>query len=246
MAVVCAGWDPGTDSMIRGLLELMAPTGHDLHQLWSWHEHGPLGGCESSDGGEGCAASSRCPWDKGFPPRMVYIELEEGASFEQAREFILSDPYFKHDDTRVIPVPSVADLIDMGHGVVIERKGVSGRTHNQLFSYTMRINNPTLTSQVMVASARATMRQAPGPIPCWKCRSSTISRETGTPCCAAWCDKARRMPRNRWERDVAWLSTFTSSMGLRKCSGRIMPFGAACKARSPASPPMPSSVSPGC
>ena len=41
------------------------------------------------------------------------------------------------------------------------RKGVSGQTHNQLFKWEMRINNPALTSQVMVAAARASMKQQP-------------------------------------------------------------------------------------
>ena len=50
----------------------------------------------------------------------------------------------------------------MGHGVEMERKGVSGKTQNQLFSYSMRINNPALTSQVLVCSARATIKQKPG------------------------------------------------------------------------------------
>ena len=56
----------------------------------------------------------------------------------------------------------VKQLVDMGHGVTIERKGVSGNTHNQLLKYEMRINNPALTSQIMVASARATFKQEPG------------------------------------------------------------------------------------
>ena len=161
VAIVSAGWDPGTDSMIRGLLELMAPRGMTYTNFGPGMSMGHSVAAKAAPGVKD-ALSLTVPLGQGLHRRMVYIELEEGASFEQAREFILSDPYFKHDDTRVIPVPSVADLIDMGHGVVIERKGVSGRTHNQLFRYTMRINNPALTSQVMVASARATMRQAPG------------------------------------------------------------------------------------
>jgi len=44
----------------------------------------------------------------------------------------------------------------------MERKGVSGATHNQLFNFEMRINNPALTSQVLVAAARATFKQQPG------------------------------------------------------------------------------------
>jgi diaminopimelate dehydrogenase len=56
----------------------------------------------------------------------------------------------------------VDDLNDVGHGVNLVRKGVSGTTHNQLFEFNMKINNPALTAQVMVCCARATMRQQPG------------------------------------------------------------------------------------
>lgn len=35
----------------------------------------------------------------------------------------------------------------------MERKGVSGSTQNQMFTFEMRINNPALTAQVMVACA---------------------------------------------------------------------------------------------
>jgi diaminopimelate dehydrogenase len=50
----------------------------------------------------------------------------------------------------------------MGHGVLIERKGVAGVTHNQLFEFRMKINGPALTAQIMAACGRATMRQQPG------------------------------------------------------------------------------------
>jgi len=50
----------------------------------------------------------------------------------------------------------------MGHGVRIERKGVSGRTHNQQFVYDIRINNPALTAQIMVSALRASFKQPPG------------------------------------------------------------------------------------
>ena len=42
------------------------------------------------------------------------------------------------------------------------RKGVSGCTHNQLFEFNMKINNPALTAQVLVNVARASMKQQPG------------------------------------------------------------------------------------
>ena len=75
---------------------------------------------------------------------------------------IKSDPYFVNDETHVKQVPCVDDLNDVGHGVNLVRKGVSGKTHNQLFEFDMKINNPALTAQVLVCVARASMKQQPG------------------------------------------------------------------------------------
>jgi diaminopimelate dehydrogenase len=41
-------------------------------------------------------------------------------------------------------------------------KGVSGQTENQVLEFSMRINNPALTAQVLVSAARASFRQSPG------------------------------------------------------------------------------------
>ena len=59
-------------------------------------------------------------------------------------------------------VPPVDDVRDMGHGVNLVRKGVSGQTQNQRLEFNMSINNPALTGQVLVNVARASMRQQPG------------------------------------------------------------------------------------
>jgi diaminopimelate dehydrogenase len=75
---------------------------------------------------------------------------------------IKADPYFVNDETHVKQVPSVDDLNDVGHGVNLVRKGVSGKTHNQLLEFDMKINNPALTGQVLVCVARAAMKQQPG------------------------------------------------------------------------------------
>ena len=50
----------------------------------------------------------------------------------------------------------------MGHGVHMTRKGVSGRTQNQRLEFSMSINNPALTAQILVGAARASMRLQPG------------------------------------------------------------------------------------
>ena len=57
---------------------------------------------------------------------------------------------------------SVDALKDMGHGVDLTRKGVSGSTQNQNMRFQMSINNPALTGQILVAAARAVKKQAPG------------------------------------------------------------------------------------
>lgn len=94
--------------------------------------------------------------------RMVYVQLEDGADFATVKAAIKADDYFSHDETHVTQVDDIDTLKDMGHGVYMERKGVSSNTQNQIFKFEMRINNPALTAQVMVCAARASMRLAAG------------------------------------------------------------------------------------
>jgi diaminopimelate dehydrogenase len=93
---------------------------------------------------------------------MVYIEVEDGHKFATVAAAIKKDDYFAHDETHVIEVDSVNELLDMGHGVSLTRKGVSGKTQNQLIGFDMKINNPALTAQILVAVARASMKLQPG------------------------------------------------------------------------------------
>lgn len=161
VAIVSAGWDPGTDSILRAMFEFMAPKGITYTNFGPGMSMGHSVAARAIPGVRD-ALSMTMPAGQGAHRRLVYLELEPGADFEAVKAQLLEDPYFKYDDTRVFAVPSVKDLIDVGHGVRMERKGVSGRTHNQLFTFDMRVNNPALTAQVMVASARAGLRQAPG------------------------------------------------------------------------------------
>ena len=108
------------------------------------------------------ALSVTIPLGEGIHRRMVYVELEEGAKLEDVTAEIKADPYFAHDETHVFAVASVDDVKDMGHGVNLVRKGVSGKTQNQRFEFNMSINNPALTAQVLVNVARASFRLQPG------------------------------------------------------------------------------------
>ena len=161
VSVIAAGWDPGSDSIVRTLMQSLAPKG------LSYTNFGPgmsMGHsvCVRSKQGVKNALSMTIPLGEGIHRRMVYVELEHGASLDEVTAAIKADPYFASDETHVFQVDSVDDVRDMGHGVSLVRKGVSGQTQNQRMAFTMSINNPALTGQVLVNVARASMRLQPG------------------------------------------------------------------------------------
>lgn len=160
-AVMSAGWDPGTDSMVRALLGAMAPKGITYTNFGPGMSMGHTVAVKAVPGVKN-ALSMTIPLGTGIHRRMVYIELEDGFAFDEVAQAIKEDAYFVHDETHVIQVPDVDALKDMGHGVDLVRKGVSGATHSQRMGFTMEINNPALTGQILVAAARAVVKQAPG------------------------------------------------------------------------------------
>ncbi|MCE5205214.1 MAG: diaminopimelate dehydrogenase [Porphyromonadaceae bacterium] len=161
VSIISAGWDPGSDSVIRTLMEAMAPRGITYTNFGPGMSMGHTVAVKAIEGVR-TALSMTIPTGTGVHRRMVYIELQEGYDFHSVAQAIKSDDYFAHDETHVFQVESVDALKDMGHGVLMERKGVSGSTQNQLFRFDMRINNPALTGQVLVGAARASMKQQPG------------------------------------------------------------------------------------
>lgn len=161
VSIIAAGWDPGSDSVIRTLLEALAPKGITYTNFGPGMSMGHTVAVKAIKGVRN-ALSMTIPTGTGVHRRMVYVELEDGFNFHNVSKSIKEDDYFVHDETHVFQVDDVDALKDMGHGVLMERKGVSGKTQNQLFSFDMRINNPALTAQVLVCSARATMKQQPG------------------------------------------------------------------------------------
>lgn len=161
VAVVSAGWDPGSDSIVRTLLQAIAPKGLSYTNFGPGMSMGHTVAVKAVAGVKS-ALSMTIPTGTGIHRRMVYIELEEGYDFNEVAKAIKTDAYFVNDETHVIQVKNVDELKDMGHGVNLTRKGVSGKTQNQLFEFNMRINNPALTGQVLVCAARASLRQNPG------------------------------------------------------------------------------------
>lgn len=161
VSVISAGWDPGSDSIVRVLMQSLAPKG------LTYTNFGPgmsMGHSVCARGKKGVkdALSVTIPLGEGIHRRMVYVELEDGVKLEEVTAEIKAAPYFANDETHVFAVTSVKDVQDMGHGVNLVRKGVSGTTPNQRMEFNMSINNPALTAQVLVNVARAAMRLQPG------------------------------------------------------------------------------------
>ena len=161
VSIISAGWDPGSDSIVRTLVESLAPKGVSYTNFGPGRSMGHSVAVKAIEGVKD-ALSVTIPVGTGIHRRMVYVELEEGVDFKAVEAAIKADPYFVNDETHVQQVSCVDDLNDVGHGVNLVRKGVSGKTHNQLFEFNMKINNPALTGQVLVNVARASLRQQPG------------------------------------------------------------------------------------
>ena len=161
VSIISAGWDPGSDSVVRTLLQACAPKGITYTNFGPGMSMGHTVAVKAIEGVK-AALSMTIPIGTGIHRRMVYVELNEGYKLDEVASRIKADPYFAHDETHVIEVPCVDNVIDMGHGVNMVRKGVSGKTQNQRFEFNMSINNPALTAQMLVNVARASMRQRPG------------------------------------------------------------------------------------
>lgn len=161
VSIISAGWDPGSDSIVRTLLQACAPKGITYTNFGPGMSMGHTVAVKAIEGVK-AALSMTIPLGTGIHRRMVYVELHEGYQLDQVAARIKADPYFASDETHVIEVDSVDNVKDMGHGVNMVRKGVSGTTQNQRFEFNMSINNPALTAQILVGVARASMRQKPG------------------------------------------------------------------------------------
>lgn len=157
VSIIAAGWDPGSDSMVRALLQAIAPKGLTYTNFGPGRSMGHTVAAKAIAGVKD-ALSMTIPLGSGVHRRMVYVVLEDGADFATVEKNLLADDYFAHDETHVVQVNAIDELNNVAHGVNLVRSGVSGTTHNQRFEFNMEINNPALTGQVLVACARAAHR----------------------------------------------------------------------------------------
>ena len=164
VSVTASGWDPGTDSLLRALFEAMVPFGTTFTNFGRGRSMGHSVAARAIEN-VADATSITIPIGSGKHSRLVYVLPEPGADTGKIEKDIAADPYFSHDplDVRFVGTHEELQAVaDNSHGVLMERIGSSGRASNQRLSFDMRIDNPALTAQVLVAAARAATRMAPG------------------------------------------------------------------------------------
>lgn len=103
VSIISAGWDPGSDSVVRALLQAIAPKGITYTNFGPGRSMGHSVAVRAIAGVKD-ALSMTIPVGTGIHRRMVYVELEEGADFKTVEAAIKADPYFVNDETHVIQV----------------------------------------------------------------------------------------------------------------------------------------------
>ena len=101
VAVISAGWDPGSDSVVRALLEAMVPKGLSYTNFGPGMSMGHTVAVKAIEGVKD-ALSMTIPMGTGVHRRMVYIEVKEGYDFAKVAAAIKADDYFAHDETHVM------------------------------------------------------------------------------------------------------------------------------------------------
>ncbi len=157
VSVIAAGWDPGSDSVVRCLMQALAPQGITFTNFGPGRSMGHTVAAKAVEGVED-ALSMTIPLGTGIHRRMLYVKLKAGADAKQVEQTLLKDDYFAHDETHVVFVDDIRSLNNVAHGVNLVRNGVSADVHNQRLEFNMTINNPALTGQVLVSAARAALR----------------------------------------------------------------------------------------
>ena len=91
VSVISAGWDPGSDSIVRVLMQSLAPKGLTYTNFGPGMSMGHSV-CVKSKKGVKNALSMTIPLGESIHRRMVYVELEDGASLEEVTKDIKADP----------------------------------------------------------------------------------------------------------------------------------------------------------
>ncbi|MBP8983054.1 MAG: diaminopimelate dehydrogenase, partial [Bacteroidales bacterium] len=92
VSVISAGWDPGSDSVVRALMEASVPKGITYTNFGPGMSMGHTVAVKAVPGVK-AALSMTIPLGSGVHRRMVYIELEKGYDFNKVASAIKADAY---------------------------------------------------------------------------------------------------------------------------------------------------------
>ncbi len=152
VSVMGAGWDPGTDSVVRALMRIVSISGHTTTTFGGDKGGRSMGhtALVKTIPGVKNAVALTFANGRGHHKRKVYVELLPQADLEAITQAIKADPYFRADPTEVLAVKDINKFNTLNHSVSLERTGMQV---NQ--NYVLAGVNPEFTANVMVSAARA-------------------------------------------------------------------------------------------
>lgn len=154
--IVSAGWDPGTDSMIRAVFKTLAPKA-DIYTSFGPGMSMGHSVVARSVKGVADAISITLPLGMGKHKRHVYVKPDGTQTKEEIYKNMKADNYFAHDELEIEIVPDLTPYKNANHGGMVEMQYKETKA-----KFAMTVNNPQATACVMAACARAALRMAPG------------------------------------------------------------------------------------
>ena len=110
VSIMSAGWDPGTDSVVRAMLEACAPKGLTYTNFGPGMSMGHTVAVKAVEGVQ-AALSMTIPTGTGIHRRMVYIELKPGYDFTEVANAINADPSAFDSDV-IDTMQQMSDLLN--------------------------------------------------------------------------------------------------------------------------------------
>ncbi len=152
VSVLSAGWDPGTDSVVRALMKIVSITGRTTTTFGGEQGGRSMGHTAAVKAIPGVvdAVALTLANGRGNQKRRVYVQSDKKENEAKIAKAIQNDPYFVNDLTEVIFVKDINKYNTLHHEGEVER---TAQEVNQ--KYTVEGINPEFTANVMVASARA-------------------------------------------------------------------------------------------
>ncbi len=152
VSVISAGWDPGTDSVVRTLMKIVSMTGRTTTTFGGEKGGRSMGHTAAVKAIEGVvdAVALTLANGRGNQKRRVYVQADKKENEARIEKAIKTDAYFVNDPTEVLFVKDINKYNTLHHEGEVER---TAQEVNQ--KYTVEGVNPEFTANVMVSSARA-------------------------------------------------------------------------------------------